>query len=189
MVKKPTNKRLPQKGQSPSFSDKLKVWDDKLERALLLTCYTFIVSSIIVEVVRRFGLSFSSVWGEEMARYMFIYLVWLGAAFAVKRRLHIRIDLLHNFLSVRKKIATNIFSEIMTIGFCTFMFYLSIETFMVAVKFGVVTDGLRIPKAFFMFSTVLGFALILLRSIQRIISDIDDFKNGKEAEKTTLFSG
>ena len=50
------------------------------ERWLLLVLYSFIVYVIFIEVVRRFVLLYSSVWGEETARYAFIYLVWIGAA-------------------------------------------------------------------------------------------------------------
>jgi C4-dicarboxylate transporter DctQ subunit len=30
--------------------------------------------------------SYSSIWGEEIVRYSFIYLAWIGAAAAVKER-------------------------------------------------------------------------------------------------------
>jgi len=33
-----------------------------------------IVVTIAMEVIRRFVLSYSSIWGEEIARYAFIYL-------------------------------------------------------------------------------------------------------------------
>jgi TRAP-type C4-dicarboxylate transport system permease small subunit len=38
------------------------------ERWLLLVLYSFIVYVIFIEVVRRFVLLYSSVWGEETAR-------------------------------------------------------------------------------------------------------------------------
>ena len=58
--------------------------DDNAERWLLLVFYAMIVATIVVEVVRRFVLSYSSLWGEEIARYAFIYLAWVGASAAVK---------------------------------------------------------------------------------------------------------
>jgi len=39
------------------------------ERYLMLVLYCFIVFVIVTEVVRRFLLDFSSLWGEEAARY------------------------------------------------------------------------------------------------------------------------
>ena len=76
-----------------------KKLDDNAERWLLLVFYALIVATIVVEVVRRFALSYSSIWGEEIARYAFIYLAWVGASAAVKDRAHIRIDVIIHMLS------------------------------------------------------------------------------------------
>lgn len=81
----------------------LKSLDDNAERWLLLVFYTMIVVTVVVEVIRRFLLAYSSIWGGEIARYSFIYLVWLGAAAAVKQRAHIRIDVLLHVLPNQAK--------------------------------------------------------------------------------------
>ena len=67
----------------------LKNIDRNGERWLLLVFYSFIVLAIFIEVLRRFVFAYSSVWGEETARYAFIYLVWIGASAAVRERAHI----------------------------------------------------------------------------------------------------
>ncbi|MCZ6467837.1 MAG: TRAP transporter small permease subunit, partial [Alphaproteobacteria bacterium] len=74
--------------------DILRTIDRNGERWLLLVLYSFIVMAIFIEVIRRFVFLYSSVWGEETARYAFIYLVWIGASTAVRERAHIRIDVI-----------------------------------------------------------------------------------------------
>ena len=68
--------------------------DENGERYLLLPLYALIVITIFMEVFRRFALSYSSIWAEEIARYAFIYVSWIGASAAIKERAHIRIDLI-----------------------------------------------------------------------------------------------
>ncbi|MBT8353290.1 MAG: TRAP transporter small permease, partial [Desulfofustis sp.] len=70
----------------------LQLIDKNGERYLLLPLYTLIVSTIFIEVIRRSVLSYSSVWTEEIARYAFIYIAYIGASAAIKERAHIRID-------------------------------------------------------------------------------------------------
>ena len=41
--------------------------------------YILLVATMVVEVIRREVLAYSSIWGEELVRYSFIYLVWIGA--------------------------------------------------------------------------------------------------------------
>src|SRR3712207_979682 len=79
----------------------LRYIDRNGERVLLLVFYTTIVLVIGIEVLRRFLLSFSSLWGEEIARYSLIFLIWIGASYAVRTRTHIRIDLIFEVVPKR----------------------------------------------------------------------------------------
>ena len=81
----------------------LKMIDKNAERWLLLVFYMMLVSTMAIEVLRREIFSYSSIWGEEIVRYSFIYLAWIGAAAAFKDRAHIRIDVLMYYVNVRIK--------------------------------------------------------------------------------------
>lgn len=148
------------------------------ERWLLLVFYTLIVATIAIEVLRRFGLSYSSIWGEEIARYAFIYLVWIGAAAAVHDRAHIRIDVLLHYLPPRGKAILYIFGDLVMLAVALVALYLSVETVLTSVKFGSVTHGLRIEQAWFLAAVPVGFALITLRLVASIWRDIDDLRAG-----------
>ena len=63
----------------------LQELDRNAERYLMFVCYAFVCAVIIQEVGRRYLLNYSSAWAEETARYAFIYLGWIGAAYAVTR--------------------------------------------------------------------------------------------------------
>jgi TRAP-type C4-dicarboxylate transport system permease small subunit len=63
--------------------------------------YVMLVITMFIEVVRREVFSYSSIWGEEIVRYSFIYLAWIGAAAAVKERGHIRIDVIMQYVGPR----------------------------------------------------------------------------------------
>ena len=71
-----------------------------------------LVITMAIEVLRREVFAFSSIWGEEIVRYSFIYLVWIGAAAAVKERAHIRIDVIMHYLSPRIKALLYIFGDL-----------------------------------------------------------------------------
>ena len=56
------------------------------ERWALLFFYVLLVTTMFIEVLRREIFSYSSIWGEELVRYSFIYLAWIGAASAVREQ-------------------------------------------------------------------------------------------------------
>jgi TRAP-type C4-dicarboxylate transport system permease small subunit len=153
--------------------------DENGERWLLLVLYTYIVMVIFIEVVRRFGLNFSSIWGEETARYMFIYLVWIGAAAAVRERAHIRIDVIVYFLPARAQTIVLLIGDVLMGVLAVIIFYLSIGPFLTSIQYGSVIEGLRILRAWFLFAVPFGFALVIFRIVQSILRDIGDLRAGR----------
>ena len=156
------------------------------ERWLLLVLYSTIVVTIAMEVIRRFVLSYSSIWGEEVARYAFIYLAWIGASAAIRNRAHMRIDVILHYVPPKAKSAIYLFGDICTLILAIIALYWSIEPVITSIKFGSVTHGLRISQAWFLAAVPLGFSLMTLRLLQSIWRDVHGIRTGKavyEGEK------
>ena len=166
----------------------LRSIDRNAERWLLLTFYVMLVATMAVEVLRREVFSYSSIWGEEIVRYSFIYLAWIGAAAAVKERAHIRIDVLMHYLGPRTKACLYIFGDLVMFFVAVIALYWSYEAVHVSAKFGSVTDGLRVAKVWFLMAVPLGFALIIWRLAQSLLRDFRTLRTGEPVyEGDTLF--
>ena len=161
------------------MQDVLKLINKNAERWLLLVFYVMLVATMFIEVLRRELMSYSSIWGEEIVRYSFIYLAWIGAAAAVRERGHIRIDVILEYVGPRTKAVIYIFGDIVMFIVAVIAFYYSWHTLQIAIKFGNVTHGLRIPQAWFLAAVPIGFALVIFRLIQSFLRDINDFRNGR----------
>jgi TRAP-type C4-dicarboxylate transport system permease small subunit len=168
--------------------DILRNIDRNAERWLLLTFYVMLVITMAIEVLRREIFAYSSIWGEEIVRYSFIYLAWIGAAAAVKERAHIRIDVVMHYLGPRAKALLYIFGDIVMFLVALVALYWSIETVHVSLNFGSVTAGLRISQAWFLMAVPVGFTLIVWRLIQSFLRDIKSLRDGTDVyEGDTLF--
>lgn len=154
-------------------------FDRNGERWLLLVFYAFVVTVIFVEVIRRFVFHYSSIWGEETARYAFIYLVWIGAAAAVKDRAHIRIDIIFKFLPDKGIAILYLLGDVITLIFACAALYWTLESVGTSIRFDAATHGLRINQAWFTFAVPFGFSLILIRLVQSIRRDITDIRAGR----------
>jgi len=162
--------------------------DRDAELWLLLTFYVMLVITMAIEVLRREVFSYSSIWGEEIVRYSFIYLAWIGAAAAVKERAHIRIDVVMHYLSPRPKALLYIFGDLVMFVVAVIALYWSFETVHVSAKFGSVTDGLRISKVWFLMAVPLGFTLIVWRLLQSFRRDFRSLRDGTPVyQGDTLF--
>jgi len=151
--------------------------NENAERWALLVFYVILVMTMAIEVLRREIFSYSSIWGEEIVRYSFIYLAWIGAAAAVKDRIHIRIDVIMHYLGPRSKALLYIFGDLVMFGVAVIALYWSWETVHVSWKFGSVSHGLRISMVWFLLAVPIGFALVLLPSSKAISCSIEGIRD------------
>lgn len=158
------------------------------EKILALWLYLFIVVVIFNEVLRRFVLSYSSLWGEESARYSFIYMVWIGASMAVKDRLHINISILVDRFNHRMQNLFGMIASFLGMALAVIALRYSMEPFLLSIKYQSVTDGLRIVQAWYLFAVPFGFSLIMFRFLQVFIEDTRRFgKNLPPKNRKKLF--
>ena len=149
------------------------------ERWALLVFYTMLVATMAIEVIRREVFAYSSIWGEEIVRYAFIYLAWVGAAAAVRERGHIRIDVLYNFVGPRVKAVLYIFGDLVMLFMAVLAVWWSFETVAVSWKFGSVSHGLRVSMVWFLMAVPIGFSLMVFRLLQSLWRDWRDFLAGR----------
>jgi C4-dicarboxylate transporter DctM subunit len=72
------------------------------DEAVELSCVFLLLATVVVTVTQvffRYVLNASLSWPEEMARWAFIWLVFIGMALGVQRDGHISLDVLHRKLS------------------------------------------------------------------------------------------
>ena len=69
----------------------LKLIDDSFEKVLCAILFTAMVLCIVWQLIMRWtGGNLS--WTEEAARYIFIWLAWIGMSEAVRQRKHIKVE-------------------------------------------------------------------------------------------------
>lgn len=158
----------------------LRALDRDGERWAMLVFYTFCCVVIVQEVLRRFVLNYSSAWGEEAARYAFIYLGWIGAAYAVRERAHIRFDILLQRLGPRGKAVVYLVAEVATIAFACIALYWSMHTIQQLLRFDGLAPVLQINKAWFEAAVPIAFVLVIYRSLQNMWRDWCDLRAGRE---------
>src|SRR5438477_642594 len=125
-----------------------------------------------------------AVWGayaKQLGTPVPIYLGWIGAAYAVRERAHIRFDIVLSRLPVRLQGYLNIFAELATLVFAVFALRYSLHTIDQLLTFGATTFVLRVNKLWAEAAVPLGFVLITIRCVQAIVRDVADIGAGLPA--------
>ena len=77
----------------------LSFLNNRMEEVFLVILMALAVIIVTAQVVTRYVLKVPLPWSEEIARYLFLWLTWVGASYATKERKHINIDVVYQMLS------------------------------------------------------------------------------------------
>jgi TRAP-type C4-dicarboxylate transport system permease small subunit len=125
-----------------------------------------IVLFVTLGVFFRFVINFPAPWTQEMARYMFIYLTFIGSALAVREKTHITIDIL---VDVFPKLLKTIILLFVQVGIIFFLIILSIGSWYMVKESGDVSSAtLRwVKMSHIYFSVFAGSILMIFYSLVR----------------------
>ena len=90
-----TEMLAPEAGLKSQGRTLVRILDILLERFLELAIMALLVTMVVVafvQVVLRYGFDAPLAWNEEVARWCFVWMTFLGAALGVKRNAHVSID-------------------------------------------------------------------------------------------------
>lgn len=145
----------------------LKFLDKYIEEYLLIFTTVATVLVLFLQVVTRFIFDFSLVWTEELARYLFIWMTFIGVSYAVKKDKHLRIDSLPLLFGGTGKFVIRTIANLLFFFFALVVLYYGgtgLE------KVGRTTPGLGISYIWVYASILVGFFLTAIRLIQDQIS-------------------
>ena len=145
-----------------------KLWD-RFEEYLLVYSMMFSVALVFTQVVMRYVFSNSLSWSEELARYLFLWQIWVGASYAVKERRHLRIEVVQELLKDDfKKNIFELFALTLWLGFSIFLAYKGTELTSLLFHRGQVSPAMRIPMACAYASVPVGCTLMSIRLVTEI---------------------
>ena len=159
----------------------VKVFDE-LEKIVLFSGFAFVIFIVFLQVILRYVFNSSLNWVEELTRYLFVWLTWIGAAHAVRNDKHIRVTvLLDKFGPTAKN-----WLEIIITLLCLVTFVIMTKTgfelisqMKEAVRY---SSSLHFAMYYFYYAVPIGGLLMSLRYIQKLICvDIPKIREGMEA--------
>ncbi|WP_102347435.1 TRAP transporter small permease [Bacillus sp. Marseille-P3661] len=162
----------------------IKMLDRHLEEALLVIFSTVMTSVIFIQVVMRMsGNSLS--WSEELGRYCFIWLVYIGIAYGVKKQRHIKVDVMLLLFKDRGKLVLTIISNILFLIFAVLVVYHGNAIAQQLLGFGQKSPALHVPMGFVYLASPVGMGLSAIRLIQVLIPQFKAlFGNGEYVIET-----
>lgn len=149
------------------------------EYALLVLLPAMVVVVLLATLARYTGL-FSMFWGEELARYIMVYVAYIGMSLAMKRGAHIGVTFITDQFAHPVAVAFfKILRLLIVLAFCAIITWFLSRIIANQMSSGQTSPSLWIPIWIPYAAVPLGMVLMAFRAIEAFVMDWK--KAGKEA--------
>jgi TRAP-type C4-dicarboxylate transport system permease small subunit len=147
------------------FDKLLSQVNDLLASTLFILMFVDVFGSVILRYV--FGFSYR--WSDELARYLFIYIVFLGIPIAFRENIHAKIEYFTSTFFKKMKHALQVFCDLLITLTIIYIGYYTIT--MMQGRLGkTLSSGLKLPMGYIYLSVIICIFLLLIELAWRFTS-------------------
>ncbi|MGE5254311.1 MAG: TRAP transporter small permease subunit [Planctomycetaceae bacterium] len=161
-------------------------WVSKISEVSGIVCAVSVLISagvLTYEVLMRYVFKTPTIWEIEFSVYLLIMATFVGAAYGLKHRGHINIDLVTHLLSKRAQVRLSFFTSVLSLAFCIVLAGLGWEMWWEAASKGWRSDSLwGPPLGISYFFLPFGITLLCLQYLAHLSNLWSQWKAGN-AEK------
>lgn len=152
--------------------------DENLEKSICIVLMFTMTIIIFIQVIMRYVFQNSLAWSEELARYLFVWLIYIGISYGCKLMKHIKIDAGLKLFPKKIRPYVVIIGEILVLGFALYIVVTGFELVGMQIKLHKTSPALGLPLQYVNAAPMVGFALAAIRQMQAIIYLVQKVKKG-----------
>lgn len=153
----------------------LKWLDINFEPILMLVLSMSIIILICTQVVLRFFFGAGFAWGEEFATFMFVWVAFIGIAYASRNNRHIGMNYLRMVLPEKPRKVLMILVDVMVVILLVVLAQAALKNHADIIKFNEKATSMDISINWLYNAALSGYFLILFRTVQSFIWKVRRF--------------
>ncbi len=144
---------------------------DKSEEILAVILFSLMSIIILWAVICRFILKIPFSWGEESARYLMIWGIFIGISIGVRTNAHLGVEAFVELLPKRMHRYVEAFSEVLCFAIYVILFILSMQLIVVMYSKGQTSAAMHIPMWWAYLAMPVGLFLSCVRTLNVFYSN------------------
>lgn len=158
----------------------LKWLDDHLEEMLMCIFLSGVVIFMFINVFYRYVLRLSNVWAEEITRFLFIWMVFIGLSYGVKHNSHLRVSIVETFFP-KLTPYLQVIQDAVVLAFVVYLLPAGKSALAKVIETGQKSDAILLPMIYVYSSFFVGQILTIFRILEKWFLLIRE-KAGKRKE-------
>ena len=155
----------------------------KIEDTVTIAGLGIMTALVIVQIIARFVFNAPLKWSEEVARFIFLWVVFIGVSYATRERLHIRLTLLYERFPPKVQTILEIAYNIGIIVLLVLLIEKSIPVLVRQNRLPMPATQI-LPMSYVFIAIPIGFSMTIIRTLMQIYEDAKKLAEGKVADKT-----
>lgn len=143
--------------------------DAHLEEIICIFIFGVMTILTVAQVILRHIFDMSIVFAEELDRYLFVWLTFIGISYGAKQSKHLSVDVLYVKLPKIGKKIFFVIETILTLLFTILAVYYSYLYFVQIAQGGQMAASMNVSMKWLVLAPVVGFALTGFRQIQVLV--------------------
>lgn len=140
---------------------------DNFEEYALLLLFPLMVAVVFVATLARYFNLFPMFWGEEVARYIMVFMAYIGAGLAMKKGAHVGVSFFTDrFKNKKIRLLLEGFRLTVILFFCAMILYYFRSIIAHQISMGQTTPALFLPMWVPYSAVPLGMFLVAIRTWQ-----------------------
>ncbi len=157
--------------------------DDHFEEVVIFFTLSAMSLIIALQVLMRYVFQASLSWSEEVARYLFIWLIYIGISYGVKKEAHVAVTATDLIMSASQRKWMRLVSNIVFLIFALCIFYYGREVCAKIARLGQEAPATGLDMWLVYLAVPTGFCLTCIRLAQRIYRQFKDWNTDPAAIK------
>jgi len=153
---------------------------DKICGWVIVTLFMLMTATYATQILLRYVFGTGLMWTEELTRYADIWAVMIGAAMIAKRRSHINVSVLEEYLPKAPKAWLLVFQQLLSLIFFVAMFFIAFKFIKLAGT--QVSTNMRIPKRWVYWIFPPAFGVFIFQTFVGILKGVREAKSVQEAK-------
>ena len=150
---------------------------DTLNKGLFFVVAALAASMTLImlyQVVLRYGFNAANIWAEELAKFMFVWVTMLASSMAIRKNVHLKVDLFIDLMKPKPRLLFQIVSYIVILGFLVYLCKLGIT--LMGNTMVNKSAGLRVPMAIPYAAVPVGAFLMSLTCVEFIFKRVEELQ-------------
>jgi TRAP-type C4-dicarboxylate transport system permease small subunit len=150
-------------------------WMNLIEDIFLGVGFAFIIVIAFLQVIMRVVVNNSLSWSEELVRYVYIWLCWVGVSLAERRNEHIQLTFITDMFPQKVQKVINICVSLILVVLSCWLIYQGLMLVFTLRETGAASVALKIPMHLVYLSMPVGMLLFGIRVVVKLIHQLRDF--------------